>query len=271
MLAIAVAATTTGAVRQPRFLDEHLLVTWYGNPRSAGMGILGEASGRARAEGLRRQASVYAPLTSKRILPAYHLVATVAQPSPGQSGYYRRRETPELIEALLAEARQYGFVLVLDVQLGCAPIGPELDYLEPYLAEPDVHLALDPEFRMKAGCVPGRTIGSMPASDVNAALDFLERVVHDGDLPPKVLIVHQFTLAMLPDKKNIRRQPGVELVLNMDGFGSQTLKLASYRAVMRQQPLEYAGIKLFYRQDTNLFSPAQVMALKPLPSVVIYQ
>lgn len=259
------------AARQLRFLDTHLLVTWYGNPHSARMGILGEASGQARADALRRQANAYAPVTPRKIVPAYHLVATVAQPTAGRGGHYRRRESRDIIDRLLAEARQHGFALVLDVQLGHAPIGPELEYLQPYLAEPDVHLALDPEFRMQDGEVPGRRIGSMPASDVNAALDFLERLVHAEDIPPKVLIVHQFTLGMLPDKRNIRRSPNVELVLMMDGFGSQDLKRSSYRAVMRQQELDFAGIKMFYRQDTNLFTPGQVLALEPLPSVVIYQ
>jgi hypothetical protein len=75
---------------------------------------------------------------------------------------------------------------------------------------------------------------------------------------------------MLPDKQNIRRSPMIDLVLNMDGFGSQSLKRSSYRAVMRQ-PLQYAGITLFYRQDSRLFTPAQVMALTPTPSVVVYQ
>jgi hypothetical protein len=75
---------------------------------------------------------------------------------------------------------------------------------------------------------------------------------------------------MLPDKAAIRRSRVVDVVLNMDGFGSQPLKLSSYRAVMRQ-PLAFPGIKLFYRQDTNLFTPAEVMALRPQPAVVIYQ
>jgi hypothetical protein len=86
-----------------------------------------------------------------------------------------------------------------------------------------------------------------------------------------VLIVHQFTLGMLPDKSRIRPGRRVELVLNMDGFGSQQLKRASYRAVMRQHALDHAGIKLFYRQDTNLFAPADVMGLAPPPSVIVYQ
>jgi hypothetical protein len=76
---------------------------------------------------------------------------------------------------------------------------------------------------------------------------------------------------MLPDKQRIRPARFVELVLMMDGFGSQQLKRASYRAVIRQHAFDHAGIKLFYRQDTNLFAPADIMALQPRPSVVIYQ
>jgi hypothetical protein len=111
----------------------------------------------------------------------------------------------------------------------------------------------------------------MHAADVNGALDVLEGIVSARPLPPKVLIVHQFTLGMLPDKEKIRTRPRIDLVLDMDGFGSQSLKRSSYRAVMRQRQLPFAGFKLFYRQDTDLLSPREVMRLVPAPSVVIYQ
>jgi hypothetical protein len=202
---------------------------------------------------------------------AYHLVAVVAQCTACPDNTWRRRESGETIGELLSEARANGFKLVLDVQPGRSPVEAELRYLQPFLAEPDVFLALDPEFDMTEGQVPGREIGHMHASDVNAAILFLERLVHAGDLPPKVLIVHQFTLAMLPDKEKIHPSPVVDLALNMDGFGSQALKRASYRAVMRQHRLDFAGIKLFYLQDTNMFRPEQVMELEPSPSVVVFQ
>jgi hypothetical protein len=157
------------------------------------------------------------------------------------------------------------------VQPGRAAIEDELAHLRPFLLEPDVHLALDPEFDMGEGQRPGRELGHMHAADINAALDVLENIVATRNLPPKVLIVHQFTLSMLPDKKMIRARPRIDLVLDMDGFGSRSLKLASYRSVMRQCALPYAGFKLFYRQDANLFDPVQVMQLAPVPSVVIYQ
>ena len=79
-------------------LAENLLVTWYGNQHSARMGVLGEFSGEARAAALRAQAAAYQKLTSKHVLPAYQLVAVVAQPLPGNDGKYRRRESDDVIQ-----------------------------------------------------------------------------------------------------------------------------------------------------------------------------
>jgi hypothetical protein len=198
-------------------------------------------------------------------------VAIVAQRSAGDDGKWRRRESAGVIGGLLDEARANGFLVVLDVQPGRASVEDEVEYLRPFLMEPDVHLALDPEYDMSEGQVPGRELGHMHAADVNGALDVLEGIVSARPLPPKVLIVHQFTLGMLPDKEKIRTRPRIDLVLDMDGFGSQSLKRSSYRAVMRQRQLPFAGFKLFYRQDTDLLSPREVMRLVPAPSVVIYQ
>jgi hypothetical protein len=270
LLLMALAWPPAPASPPRSLLSEHLLVTWYGNPRSAGMGILGERTGDARASGLRQQAEAYARLTPKRVLMAYHLVAVVAQCTAGADGLWRRRETADVIRALLDEARANGFRLVLDVQPGRSTVAAEVDALAPFLAQPDVDLALDPEFAMTDCQIPGKQIGALGAVDVNAAIDRLESAIALHDLPPKILIVHQFRLDMLPDKTNIRTSGAVDVVLNMDGFGSQPLKRASYRAVMRQ-PLSFAGIKLFYRQDTGLFTPAQVMSLSPTPAVVVYQ
>lgn len=271
-VALAIGAMASGPRRLAgAFLESNLLITWYGNPHSRQMGILGELSGRERADGLRRQARTYEDLTSRTVVAAYHLVAVVAQPHPGRDGRYRRRESDDVVHGLLAEARANGFRLIVDVQPGRASVVDEVNALVPFLQEPDVDLALDPEFRMAPDGVPGTRIGSMRAFEVNAALDILDKLIVERNLPPKVLIVHQFTLGMMPDKKAIRTSPHVALTLDMDGFGSQALKLASYRAVMRQRQLDFAGVKLFYRIDTGLFTPKQVMALTPTPSVVIYQ
>ena len=230
-----------------------------------------EHDGAERAGGLRRQAAAYDAVTPKKVIAAYEVVAVVAQCTAGNDGKWRRRETADVLPALLDDAHANGFKLVLDIQPGRSSVAEEVAALRPFLSDPDVYLALDPEFAMSSCEIPGQQIGEMSANDVNGALTELERIIAERRLPPKVLIVHQFRLDMLPDKKGIRASPSVDVALTMDGFGSQPLKRSSYKAVMDQGRLAYAGIKLFYRQDKVLFTPAQVMALMPRPSVVIYQ
>ncbi len=252
-------------------LQDSFIVAWYGNPNSEKMGILGRYSGLELAAALRAQAEAYRGVVHKRVVPAYELVAVVAQGQPGRDGLYRRRESTKIIDRLLAEARQNKFKLILDVQVGHSTVDRELEFLRPYLEQPDVYLALDPEFDMPEGKRPGGVIGTTRADDVNYAIAFVDRIVRRLNLPPKVLIVHQFTLNMLPDKQRIKDSPLVDLVLDMDGFGGRPLKRAVYRMVMKQRELEYAAIKLFYRQDDNILAPADLMAFKPLPALVIYQ
>jgi hypothetical protein len=252
-------------------LRDEVWVTWYGNPNSNRMGILGERRGAALANGLKEQAAAYQKVTTKRVVPAYHVVATVAQATAQRDGTYRRRESPAILRRLLDDARANNFKLIVDIQTGWSNVADEVEALRPFLVEPDVHLALDPEFSMSGGIVPGKKIGSMPASEVNAAIDFLEKLITDHKLPPKVLIIHQFTWNMLPDKANIKQSSMIDIVLDMDGFGGRPLKLSTYRSILKQGALPLTGFKLFYKQDTNLMTPAQVMGLTPSPAVVIYQ
>jgi hypothetical protein len=254
-----------------RVLDNNLLVTWYGNPWSERMGILGRLEGSALAAGLKRQADAYAAVSKKKVVPAYELVAVVGQPQPGRDGQYRRRESRQVIDRMLAAARTAGFKLILDVQTGHSSVLAELSYLAPYLQEPDVYLALDPEFSMGDGGIPGQRIGTMRADDINDAIAVLEYLQERYHLPPKVLLVHQFTMAMLPDKEKIWSSPALDIVLVADGFGSPALKRHTYAMVLRQHALAFSGFKLFYIQDTDLLQPAQVLALTPSPAVIIYQ
>jgi hypothetical protein len=252
-------------------LDSTVLVTWYGNPWSSRMGILGRLDPDALAAGLKKQAAEYAAVTTKRVTPAYELVAIVGQPQPGRDGLYRRRESYQVIDRMLHAARAAGFKLILDVQTGHSSVLSELSYLAPFLQEPDVYVALDPEFSMGNGAIPGQRIGQMHADDVNDAIDVLECVQEHYRLPRKVLMVHQFTMAMLPDKEKIWSSSTLDIVLVADGFGPPALKRHTYAMVLKQHALAFSGFKLFYIQDTDLLQPSQVMALTPPPSVIIYQ
>ncbi|MCY0886086.1 MAG: hypothetical protein OWV35_09430 [Firmicutes bacterium] len=276
----AVRGTTARAVRSapppplPPLLPGHRIVAYYGNPLDPRMGILGQGSPQAMLNALAAQGQAYQALDPARpVIDALELVAVVAQAEPGPHGTYRQRMPYRLIRAELALARSRGDLLILDVQPGRSPVAAEVQYLEPFLAQPDVELALDPEFDMNRipGGIPGQEFGTMSAASINGAMAVLSRLVQQDHLPPKVLIVHQFLHRMVPDWEDIHPLPGVSFVMDTDGFGNPALKLANYRRFITDQPVGYGGIKLFYSQDTPLLSPAQVLALTPPPAVIIYQ
>lgn len=257
------------------WLPARRIVAYYGNPLSPAMGVLGWYPPAEDMSRLLAQAAAYtAADPAHPAVPAIDLVADVAQGSPGPHGAYRLRMPYSLLNQELALARRTGALLILEIQVGRSTVAQELPYFLPYLAQPDVELALDPEFDMPPGEVPGKWIGTMSAAAINGAVDSMSHLVAQLHLPPKIVIVHQFTPGMVPDWRGIVLQPGVQFVLDTDGYGGQSLKISNYHAYITDQPIppvRYGGIKLFYKYDINLLTPAQVLALRPSPSLVIYQ
>jgi hypothetical protein len=113
-------------------------------------------------------------------------------------------------------------------------------------------------------------IGSVRAREVNATTGWLADLVARRHLPEKLLLVHEFTDAMVPEAQ-LKKRAGLAYVLNVDGFGTQSLKVAKYRGFVAQARDFRHGLKLFYREDTKTMSPRQVMALRPRPDVVVYE
>lgn len=257
---------------QGSILPAHRIVSYYGNPLSTAMGILGALPPEQMMDKLQRQADAYAQADPTRpVLPALELIATVAQGSPGADGLYRLRMDDDLIEQVADWAESRGYLLILDIQVGGSSVAAEIEPLLPYLQRPYVELALDPEFAMPPGVQPGTIIGSMDASSVNGAIGTLASLVQQYHLPPKVLIVHRFTQHMVTNATTIHPVPGVQVVMDMDGFGGPEVKADAYQLSVVDEPVQYAGMKLFYTQDHPLMSPEDVLAYDPVPDVVIYQ
>ncbi|HVE79665.1 MAG TPA: hypothetical protein VNA89_12410 [Gemmatimonadaceae bacterium] len=248
------------------------IVAFYGNPLSRRMGILGEIHPDSMLARLERQAEAWAAADSGTpVVPALHLIATVAQAGPGPGGLYRLRMSDTLIERVMSWAEKKNYLFFLDVQIGKSTLQAELEPIRKYLARPHVHLGLDPEFSMKGGQRPGTIIGTMDARDVNYAVDLLAKLVDEHKLPPKVLVVHRFTNNMLTNQAAITLDPRVQVVINMDGFGPPRLKLDSYRAYISRQPVQYHGFKLFYKNDKPIMQPSDVIHLEPEPFYIQYQ
>jgi hypothetical protein len=205
------------------------------------------------------------------VLPAFELISTVANAHPGADGLYRSHASDRVIRRYLRAARRAKALLILDIQPGRAPFGPEIERLSRWLREPDVGLALDPEWHVGPQEVPGRVIGGIDARAVNAAAAYLSKMVRKLRLPEKLLLVHRFTDDMIAGDEVLQQFPGVQTVVNVDGFGGREVKVAKYRAFVARTPRMRRGFKLFYEEDAGLMKPRSVMGIQPRPDVVVYE
>jgi hypothetical protein len=259
-------------------LPTHRIVAFYGNPLSKHMGVLGEYPPAEMLTRLDQEVRHWQDADpSTPTIPALHLIAVVAQGSPGRDGMYRSRMPDTLIERVYQWAQQRHALLFLDIQVGHSTVRAELPRLLHFLERPDVHLGLDPEFSMhydKEGLKPSTKIGTMMADDVNYAVRTLADLVAEKHLPPKILVVHRFTKRMLPNPRAIRLDPAVQIVMDMDGFGPPWLKFDSYRDYEVADPVQFTGFKLFFHNDAKtepLITPREILHLVPKPVYIQYQ
>jgi hypothetical protein len=247
---------------------DHRVISLYGAPQMHAT-ILGrlspsEAGQRVRAETLR-----YRFEGSKPRVRAFELVAAIATADSGRDGLYRFRQSQATIATYLKAARAARARLILDIQPGRSPFTEEVRALERWLREPDVDVALDPEWNVGRRGVPGRTDGSVDAATVNAVSRQLAEIVRDRRLPQKMLIVHQFRRESIRGESDILPRRRVATTLSFDGIGSPSAKASGYRALSSSHL--FNGFCLFYRLDNPLMSPSSVLRLRPRPDYVMYQ
>lgn len=257
-------------------LPHKRIVAYYGNPLSRRMGILGEVPPDSMLKRLDAEVAAWeAADPATPVQPALHLVTIVAQADAGPSGKYRALMSDSVIERVASWAERRGAIVFLDLQIGLSTLQDELPRIAKFLERPNFNLGIDPEFMMKDGSPPGKRIGHITAEDVNYAVRFLGEIVERHDLPPKVLVIHRFTDGMVRNSEDIELDPRVQIVIHMDGWGPPRLKRASYREYVYEQPVQFAGFKVFYRNDTRqghpVMTPEEILKLFPRPLYIQYQ
>ena len=253
-------------------LPSHRLVVFYGNPLSSVMGPIGQYSDSDLIAKLHEQAQAYATLDPAHpVVPAIDYVTPIVQPVPMADNSWTYRMPSDSIEHYIKVANDNHALFFYDMQVGHSTVQKEVTLVMNDLEKPGVDLALDPEFDMPPGGIPDEVFGHMMASEINWTIDTLSNLVTTKHLPPKILIIHQFREDMLPDWKNIKLKPGVEVVTCVDGFGGPGAKTDDYTLFDQQQLIQYPGMKLFYTLDKPLMSPSDVLALNPPPMMVMYQ
>ena len=91
----------------------------------------------------------------------------------------------------------------------------------------------------------------------------MSNLIERENLPQKALVIHQFRDGSVKRRKDIKQPAGVDVVLNFDGIGGAAAKKAGYARLTREDL--FAGFSLFYRLDSGLMKPGEVLRLEPEP------
>lgn len=270
-------AELLSATMPPSVFMDAQVVSIYGYPGFCVMGELGCYAPADSVTSALEHAAMYQAVhdelgTGRTVRPAFHLIIDVAQASPGADGAYLTRMPLDEIAVWVELARDHDLLIFLDIQVGWTTVMSGVDRLEPFLVEPFVHLAIDPEFMTEErGVAPGRVIGSLGAPDVNEVQAYLAGLVREHTLPPKVLVLHQFLPGMLTNTEDYDDVIEVEIVVDMDGFGPPADKIGGYQRYALADYSQRPGFKLFHHWDVPLMTPEDVMSLSTPPDYVIYQ
>lgn len=249
------------------------LVGFCGLPGAAALSRLGTGDPGRRAAEAEKVAHSYA--AGREPLPVLELLATVANSSAYPDGTYRSRTPAATIRRFHRVARERKALLLLNIQPGRAAVLDEVKALRDWLVHPDVGVALDPEWEMRSGEVPGDTYGHTDGHELTKVARYLSGLVEKHDLPQKPLVFHQVATSVVGEQSALRPQPGVALIKSADGIGSPGLKRGTWRELVNDLPDGlHTGFKLFYEEDaegSRLMTPKEVLALRPQPEYVMYE
>lgn len=250
------------------------MIATYGHPSGPALGQMGEHPPAGAVGVVKDWVSQYQELTDETIIPAFEVIATVASSEPGDDGNFTNESDPEELVPYIDAITEAGGYAVIDLQPGLTTFKEQAVHYNELLKRPNVGLALDAEWKLQPGQQPAAQVGSASAAEINEATEWLADLTRENDLPQKALIVHQFQIAMLPDRENIDTSaPELSFILHADGHGSPEQKFETWN-VMRQdlQPQFFMAWKNFIDEDMPMFTPDQTYnTVDPRPWFVSYQ
>jgi hypothetical protein len=249
------------------------MVALYGHPGDTVLGSLGEQNLTATIARARKVASAYRALVKEPVIPAFEIIATVAAASAGSDGNYSNETPVASLRPWVEAALSNGIYVVLDLQPGRSDFLSQAKLYTDLLLYPNVGLALDPEWHMKSNQVPMEVIGSVDASEINKTAQWLADLTRAHNLPQKILMLHQFRLDMITHRSSVVTDyDQLRIVIHADGFGSTPQKYNTWNALHIDPPSNVVwGWKNFYDEDQPTLTPAQTMAVRPMPYFVSYQ
>ena len=249
------------------------ILAYYGHPLSKNMGILGRHTKQELNTQLDALVAEYQAHSGGRtVRKAFYIIFGTVWPA-GDIGIISESVLREYIDFAL----ENDILIFIDHQIGRFNPVDSLKRMLPWLKYPNVHLALDPEWRTTK---PMQEIGHVTAEEINQAQRVMEEYMIENNIPgERLLVIHQFNWIMISNRDRVESNyQKVRLVHCADGFGSPNVKRQSYAYNARAANIPVKGFKLFYNSglagagfDSPLMSPKEVYELEPRPYVIMYQ
>lgn len=255
-------------------LPKNRFVALYGSPEYSSLGSLGEQSIDDSIIRVKDLTAQYQTFSTEKVVPTFEIITTVASAGPTENNDYSQEISIEKIQPWIDHAVKNGVYVVLDLQPGRSTFLEQAKMYEPLLSQPNVGLALDPEWRLQAPTDKHLVkVGSVTADEINQTSEWLADLTKSKELPQKIFIIHQFKMAMIQNRESIKSdRPELGYVIHMDGHGSTTQKIETWNRVKENIPnTVYMGWKNFYDEDKPTMTPEQTMHQLPQPSFISYQ
>jgi hypothetical protein len=254
-------------------LHDKRIVCLYGHPGTKSLGVLGEQGVDASVARAKGAAAAYRRYSDIPVVPAFEIIATVAQGAPGPDGDFSGEASIGQLKPWVDKARAAGLYVLLDLQPGRADLLAQARRYEPLLRLPNVGLAVDPEWKLGPRQRPLGQIGGMDAAELNRTSAWLASLTAAHALPQKLFVIHQFRLTMIRHEANLdTSRDELTVLIHMDGQGSTAQKNSTWRSVVGARPGPIPlGWKNFYDEDHPMLTPSQTMAKRPAPMMISYQ
>lgn len=258
----------------PTLFEENTVVAYYGHPNSEIMGIVGRHSVEDLIDLLEETTQKFDDADeSKGAIPAIYLVYGTVQP-----GGVVLKTNYDLVISYIEAAYQRGVLVYIDHQMGRNHPTYSINEILSFLRYPNVHLALDPEWRTER---PMQEVGHITGSEINDVQETMQKYIESNDIQgTRQFVFHQFVEKMIHNVEEVSADyDPVLLVHNTSGWGSPEGKRATHDRVAEATNIPYKGFKLWYyysdqpgvHYDDPLMTPEEVLELDPQPGLVIYQ
>jgi hypothetical protein len=155
------------------------------------MGILGVNPLPETDRLLDEWATKYDAVNGRRgVRKAFYIIYGTVWPE-GEIGFLRESKLLEYIEY----AQRNDILVFVDHQIGKYTVAEAMRRILPFLRYPNVHLAIDPEWRTTQPMVE---IGSVTADEVNEAQRMMEDYIVEHGIPgERLFVIHQFNWKMI--------------------------------------------------------------------------